>query len=194
LVPAGSRNLYQRDDEQSYGPGRKDGRRSGKLEHRTAAIKPPFRSEISKTQVNSEPNLQYSLAWIALILTWLEPGSLKVTALAQSDALASWNAGAAKQAITAFVAAVTKQGAPDFVSPAERIATFDKELAPKHPDWKNKQPFKAVLERDLKALSAQGEKGAVQLVAATHTGMSTDEFNCIATDWIASGREIIERG
>jgi hypothetical protein len=99
-----------------------------------------------------------------------------------------------KQAITAFVAAVTKQGAPDFVSPAERIATFDKELAPKHPDWKNKQPFKAVLERDLKALSAQGEKGAVQLVAATHTGMSTDEFNCIATDWIASGREIIERG
>jgi len=69
-----------------------------------------------------------------------------------------------------------------------------KELAPKHPDWKNKQPFKAVLERDLKALSAQGEKGAVQLVAATHTGMSTDEFNGIATDWIASGREIIERG
>jgi phosphoglycolate phosphatase-like HAD superfamily hydrolase len=150
------------------------------------------------------------VAWIALILTWLEPGSLKVVALAQPDALASWNAGAAKQAIFAFVAAVTKQGSPDFVSPAERIATFDndgtlwceqpmyvqfvfvldrvKELAPKHPDWKNKQPFKAVLERDLKALSAHGEKGAAQLVAATHTGMSTDEFNRIATDWIASGR------
>ena len=64
------------------------------------------------------------VAWIALILTWLEPGSLKVVALAQPDALASWNAGAAKQAITAFVAAVTKQGAPDFVSPAERIATL----------------------------------------------------------------------
>ena len=60
-----------------------------------------------------------------LILTWLEPGSLKVVALAQPDALASWNAGAAKQVIFAFVAAVTKQGSPDFVSPVERIATFD---------------------------------------------------------------------
>jgi hypothetical protein len=63
-----------------------------------------------------------------------------------------------------------------------------KELAPRHPDWKNKQPFKAVLERDLKALSAQGERGLARLVAATHTGMSSDEFNRIATDWIASAR------
>jgi hypothetical protein len=120
------------------------------------------------------------------------------------DPLASWNLGPAKQAIIAFIAAVTNQGSPDFVSPAERIATFDndgtlgceqpmyvqfafaldrvKELAPKHPDWKKKQPFKAVLERDFKALSAQGERGLARLVAATHTGMSTDEFNRIATD------------
>jgi haloacid dehalogenase-like hydrolase len=126
------------------------------------------------------------------------------------DPLPSWNDGRAKQTITDFVARVTKQGSPDFVQPAERIATFDndgtlwceqpmyvqmafvldrvRELAPKNPDWKNKQPFKAVLESDFKALAAQGEKAAVQLVAATHTGMSSEEFNRIATDWIARAR------
>ena len=127
-----------------------------------------------------------------------------------TDSLSSWNDGAAKQAIVAFVAKVTKQGAPDFVPPAEPIATFDndgtlwceqpmyvqmafaldrvKELAPKNPEWKNKQPFKAILERDLKALASQGEKGLVQLVAATHAGMSSEEFNRIASGWIASAR------
>jgi phosphoserine phosphatase len=131
-------------------------------------------------------------------------------AFAQADALPSWNDGPAKQAIVAFVAKVTKQGSPDFVPPAERIATFDndgtlwceqpmyvqmafvldrvKELAPKNPEWKNKQPFKAILERDLKGLAAQGEKGLVQLVAATHSGMSSEEFNRIASDWIANAR------
>ena len=131
-------------------------------------------------------------------------------ALAQADALPSWNDGAAKQAIVAFVARVTNQGSPDFVPLAERIATFDndgtlwceqpmyvqmafmldrvKKLAPKNPEWKNKQPFKAVLERDYKALAVQGEKVAVQLVAATHTGMSSEEFNRIAGDWIAKAR------
>ena len=102
------------------------------------------------------------VAWIVLILAWLEPpGSFKSAALAQPGPLASWNAGAAKQAIIAFVAAVIKQGSPEFVPPGERIATFDndgtlwceqpiyvqfafvldrlKELAPRHPDWKNKQ-------------------------------------------------------
>ena len=131
-------------------------------------------------------------------------------ALGQIDPLPSWNDGAAKQAIVAFVAKVTKQGAPDFVPSPERIATFDndgtlwceqpmyvqlafvldrvKELAAKNPEWKNKQPFKAVLEKDFKALTAQGEKGAMQLVAATHAGMPSEEFNRIAGDWIASAR------
>jgi phosphoglycolate phosphatase-like HAD superfamily hydrolase len=129
---------------------------------------------------------------------------------AQSDALPSWNDGPAKQAIVGFVGRVTKQGSPDLVPPAERIATFDndgtlwceqpmyvqmafvldrvKELAPKNPEWKNKQPFKAVLEKDFKALAAQGEKGIMQLLAATHTGMSSEEFNRIASDWIAKAR------
>src|SRR5262245_31023954 len=129
---------------------------------------------------------------------------------AQTDPLISWNDGAAKKAITDFVARVTKQGAPDFVAPAARIAAFDndgtlwceqpmyvqfaftidrvKELAAKNPEWKNKQPFKAVLAGNFKVLAAQGEKGVVQLVAATHSGMSSDEFNRIASDWITHAR------
>jgi phosphoglycolate phosphatase-like HAD superfamily hydrolase len=131
-------------------------------------------------------------------------------AFGQADALPSWNDGKAKQAIVAFVDKVTRQGSPDFVPPPERIATFDndgtlwseqpmyvqlafvldrvRELAAKNPEWKNKQPFKAVLEKDFKALASQGEKGAAQLIAATHAGMSSEEFNRIAGDWIASAR------
>ena len=150
------------------------------------------------------------IAWIALVLTCLESGSFKGAAFAQLDPLASWNAGPAKQSITAFVAAVTKQGSPDFVPPAERIATFDHDgtlwaeqpmyfqimfamdrvraLAPKHPDWKSKQPFKAVLDRDIKALAALGETGFVKIMAVTHTGITTDDFTKIVADWIATAR------
>lgn len=127
-----------------------------------------------------------------------------------ADALPSWNAGPAKQAILGFVAKATKKGGPDFVPPAERIAVFDndgtlwaeqplyfqglfaldrvKALAPRHPEWKEQQPFKAVLENDLKALAASGEKGLVEIVMATHAGMATAEFEALATDWIATAR------
>src|SRR5262245_37913041 len=147
--------------------------------------------------------LQFRLLIIAVLL-------LPRLVLAQTDPLPSWNEGPAKKSITDFVDRVTKQGSPDFVLQPERIATFDndgtlwceqpmyvqfafaldrvKALAPKHPDWKNKQPFKAVLEKDFKALATQGEKGAFQLVAATHAGMSSEEFNRIASDWIAGAR------
>ena len=103
---------------------------------------------------------------------------------APADPLPSWNDGPAKQAIVDFVARVTTQGGPDFVPPAERIATFDndgtlwaeqpiyfqfafaidrvKALAPQHPEWKEQQPFKAVLEGDMKALAAAGEKGLLR--------------------------------
>jgi len=126
------------------------------------------------------------------------------------DPLASWNDGAAKKNIMAFVGKVTTQGSPDFVPPAERIATFDndgtlwtehpmytqlafaldrvKALAPKHPEWKTQQPFKAVLDNDLKALAAGGEKGLVELVMASHAGMSTAEFEAIVTDWLDKAR------
>ena len=155
-------------------------------------------------------NFSIRVFCFALALIGLARGPLLGADPAKSDPLPSWNDGAAKQAIVAFVGKVTQQGSPDFVPPAERIATFDndgtlwceqpmyvqfafaldrvKTLAPKHPDWKNKQPFKAVLERDFKALAAQGERGIAQVLAATHAGMSSEEFNRIATGWIAGAR------
>jgi phosphoserine phosphatase len=127
-----------------------------------------------------------------------------------SDALASWNDGKTKQSILAFVEKVTTPTSPDFVPPAERIATFDndgtlwtehpmytqlafaldriKALAPKHPEWKTTQPFKAVLDNDLKALAAAGEKGLVELIMGSHAGMSTAEFEAIVTDWLDKAR------
>src|SRR5436190_22044477 len=107
------------------------------------------------------------------------------TAYAQ-DSLPSWNDGPAKKSITEFVDKVTKEGSPDFVPPAERIATFDndgtlwceqpiyfqlmfafdrvKALAPQHPEWKKQQPFAAVLSGDKKALVASGQKGLMQIM------------------------------
>ena len=133
-----------------------------------------------------------------------------VTAAAQTDPLPSWKDTATKKAIVTFVEKVTRQGSPDFVPPAERIATFDndgtlwpshpmytqlafaldriKAMAPQHPEWKTKQPFKAVLDNDLKALGAAGEKGMVELVMASHAGMSTAEFEAIVTDWLDKAR------
>lgn len=126
------------------------------------------------------------------------------------DALSSWNEGATKRSIVAFVAKVTREGGPHYVAPAERIAVFDndgtlwaeqpmyfqlafaldrvKALAPMHPEWKQKQPFKAVLENDLKALAASGKKGLVELVMASHAGNTTEEFSQIVEDWLATAK------
>ncbi|EFK11955.1 nonspecific acid phosphatase [delta proteobacterium NaphS2] len=144
-------------------------------------------------------------SWTLLLLLFA------TVAVAQaSDPLPSWNAGNTKQAILAFVEKVTTLGSPDFVPPAERIATFDndgtlwpshpmytqlafaldrvKALSPEHPEWKTKQPFKAVLDNDLEALAAAGEKGMAELVMVSHTGMSTAEFEAIVTDWLEKAR------
>jgi phosphoserine phosphatase len=134
-----------------------------------------------------------------------------VVALAQSDPLPSWNDTAPKAAIVEFVEKVTKDGTPDFVPEPERIAVFDndgtlwtehpmyvqlafaldrvKAEAPNHPEWKTTQPFQAVLEGDMKALAAAGEKGLVELIMATHAGMTVDEFQKTVTDWIATARD-----
>ncbi len=126
------------------------------------------------------------------------------------DPLPSWNDGPAKKAIVAFVERVTKPGSPGFVPPAERIAVFDndgtlwaeqpmyvqlafaldrvKALAPQHPEWKTTPPFSAVLAGDLKSLAASGEKGLVELVMATHAGMTTEEFASIASAWLATAK------
>ncbi|MBN9983133.1 haloacid dehalogenase-like hydrolase [Rhizobium laguerreae] len=132
-------------------------------------------------------------------------------AFAQSDPLPSWNDTASKAAIVSFVEKVTGQGSPDFVPEPERVAVFDndgtlwvehpmytqlafaldrvKALAPQHPEWKETQPFKAVLEGDMKALAASGEKGLLELIMTTHAGMTTTEFQKIVTDWLASARD-----
>src|SRR4029079_4854052 len=138
--------------------------------------------------------------------------ALATTALAQpaSDPLPSWNDGATKKSITDFVARATTQGGADFVPPAERIATFDndgtlwaeqpvyfqvafafdrvKVLAPQHPEWKTQQPFKALLDKDMKAFAAAGEKAVLQVIAATHTGMTVEEFHKLVLDWTATAR------
>ena len=124
--------------------------------------------------------------------------------------LPSWNDGAAKAAILDFVTRVTKEGGPDYVRPAERIATFDndgtlwceqpfqvqvfflidrvKALAAKDPSLKERQPYKAMIEGDFKTLHALGRKAVMELFGATHAGMSEDEFDAIATTWFATAR------
>jgi hypothetical protein len=117
---------------------------------------------------------------------------LAASASAQSDPLPSWNDTGPKSAIVSFVEKVTQQGSPDFVTEPERIAVFDndgtlwvehpmytqlafaldrvKTLAPQHPEWKNIQPFQAVLEGDMKTLAASGEKGLLELIMVTLAG------------------------
>ena len=128
----------------------------------------------------------------------------------QVDPLPSWNAGVAKARIVAFVQAVIEPGSKDFVAPADRIAVFDNDgtlwseqpmyfqlafaldrvraLAPKQPQWKTKQPFKAAIEGDMKTLAAAGEHGMLELVAASHAGLTTDEFAAVVKDWFATAR------
>jgi hypothetical protein len=127
-----------------------------------------------------------------------------------ADPLPSWNDGPAKKAIVEFVGKVTKEGAPDFVPVGERIATFDndgtlwcekplpvqlyfaldrvKALAPQHPEWENQEPFASLLKGDLKSALAGGEKGLMELVAATHAGMTTEEFEKTVKDWIVTAK------
>ena len=129
---------------------------------------------------------------------------------AQTDPLSSWNDGPNKQSIVKFVQAVTDRANAQYVPPEARIAVFDndgtlwseqpmyfqglfafdrvKALAPKHPEWKTTQPFKGILEHDMKAVAAAGEKGLVEVIAATHTGMTTDEFTQIVKDWVAQAK------
>jgi hypothetical protein len=125
-----------------------------------------------------------------------------------ADPLPSWNDGPAKQSIIGFVEQVTQEGSPFFVPVAERIATFDndgtlwceqpapaqayfaldrvKALASRHPEWQTKQPFASLLEGDLRATLAGGEHELLEVVMATHTGMSTTEFGQIVDEWIAT--------
>jgi phosphoglycolate phosphatase-like HAD superfamily hydrolase len=127
-----------------------------------------------------------------------------------ADPLPSWNDGAAKKTIVEFVAKVTKKGSPDFVLVAERITVFDndgtlwseqpayfqllfaldrvKALAPKHPEWKDKERYASLLKGDMKAALAGGEKALLEIVTTTHAGMTTEEFEKVVKDWLTSAR------
>jgi phosphoglycolate phosphatase-like HAD superfamily hydrolase len=126
------------------------------------------------------------------------------------DPLPSWNDGASKKAITDFVARVTKEGSADFVKPEARIATFDndgtlwceqpmyfqllfaldrvKAMAPQHPEWKDKEPFASLLKGEVRQALAGGEKAVGEIVLTTHSGMTTEEFAGIVSEWMKTSQ------
>ena len=130
--------------------------------------------------------------------------------LSGSDPLPSWNPGSTKEAIFAFVEAVTDEQSPDFVSVEDRVAVFDndgnlwseqpayfqlffaiervKELAPKHPEWFTTQPFQSILEDDLETFASFGEHGILEVVMATHAGMSAEAFEEVVARWLSTAR------
>ena len=129
----------------------------------------------------------------------------------QADPLPSWNDGPAKQAILDLVRATTEPGSPDFVAPEDRLATFDQdgtlwvehpvysqvvfaldrvvELAPQHPEWKTKEPFKTVLSGDRAAIGKLSLRDLEAIVFATHAGMSVEAFDATAADWAAKAKD-----
>jgi len=143
--------------------------------------------------------------------TTIAQAALSAEALAKADdPLSSWNDGKARQSIIEFVARVTKEGSPSFVPVAERVAVFDndgtlwaeqpmyfqaffvfdriKALAPQHPEWKDEEPFASVLRGDVKSALSRGEPALVEMVMATHAGTTTEEFDQIVRNWVASAK------
>jgi phosphoglycolate phosphatase-like HAD superfamily hydrolase len=131
-------------------------------------------------------------------------------ARAADDPLPSWNEGPHRRAIIDFVEKVTKEGGPDFVPPELRIATFDndgtlwceqpmyfqvlfafdriKATAEQHPEWKDKSPYKYVLDNDMSALANEAQKALLEIISSTHTGMTVEEFHKIVRDWMHTAR------
>jgi phosphoglycolate phosphatase-like HAD superfamily hydrolase len=141
---------------------------------------------------------------VAAMLAATSPG------FAQTDPLPSWNEGAAKKSIIDFISKTTAAGGADFVPLDQRIATFDndgtlwseqpvyfqiafavdriKAMAPQHPEWKTKEPFRTILSGNREALAKLGEKGLLDIVAATHAGMSVAEFEKLVREWLETAR------
>jgi phosphoglycolate phosphatase-like HAD superfamily hydrolase len=153
-------------------------------------------------------SIRNTFAPLAIILAGL-------TTAQALEPLSGWNDTAPKKAIVAFVEKVTKEGSADFVPPAERIATFDndgtlwceqpmyfqilfaldrvKALAPQHPEWKDKEPFASLLKGDVRGALAGGEKALMEIVAVTHSGMTTEEFEKTIKDWIATAKHPVTK-
>jgi phosphoglycolate phosphatase-like HAD superfamily hydrolase len=129
---------------------------------------------------------------------------------AATDPLPSWNDVASKKAIIEFVERVTKEGSPDFVPVSERIATFDndgtlwsenplpfqaifaadeiKRLMPEHPEWKDNAAIKAFQAKDVAALTEDHNKGLLEILAITHAGITTDEFDQRVESWLETAK------
>ncbi len=152
-----------------------------------------------------------NVALLVLLFLVAVTGCTQDSTRTDVDPLPSWQEGPAKAAILEFVGAVTDENGKDYVEPAERIATFDndgclwveqpmypqflfafdrlKELAPQHPEWKTKQPFKALLEGDMKTVGASGMKGLMEIFMATHSGMTAAEFEKTVSNWLATHKQ-----
>jgi phosphoserine phosphatase len=150
-----------------------------------------------------------ALSWLAGLLL-IAPACFPGAFAQPADPLPSWNDGPVKQAILKFVREVTTTGAPTFVPIPQRIATFDndgtlwveqpmytqmtfaldriKVMAPQHPEWKTQEPFKSVLEGNLKGVMAGGEKAVFEIIATTHSGMTTAAFAKEVTNWLATAK------
>ncbi len=149
-------------------------------------------------------------------IAWMAMSALFIATRAfAADPLPSWNDGATKQSVVKFVERVTREGSPDFVPIPERIATFDndgtlwaeqpmyfqllfaldrvKALAPQHPEWTNQEPFASLLKGDVKGALAGGEKAIAEIVMATHSGITTAEFDKVVKDWIATARHPVSK-
>ncbi|MEH6651438.1 MAG: HAD family hydrolase [Motiliproteus sp.] len=148
-----------------------------------------------------------SLLTITLAVTC---GSISLSFAQGSDPLPSWNDSKSKQSIIGFVTAVTTEGSADFVAPAKRIATFDndgtlwaeqpvyfqllfaidrvKAMASQHPEWQQQEPFASLLKGDLESALAGGEHAILEIVMATHAGMTTEEFEAVVEDWIETAK------
>lgn len=159
--------------------------------------------------INSQ-RLFFFLAAALISLSPISSSTISSSAVGQDNLLPSWKAGASKKAIIEFVEQVTDSNSKHFVPVSKRIAVFDndgtlwcekpmyaqlafaldrvKELAPQYPEWKEKLPFKAVLENDLKQVMAGGHKALAELVMASHAGTTTDEFEEVTRKWLDSAR------
>jgi phosphoglycolate phosphatase-like HAD superfamily hydrolase len=144
-----------------------------------------------------------------LLSAWVTPAVLA------QGALPSWNDTASRKSIIGFVQKVTTQGSPAFVPEGERIAVFDndgtlwaeqpmyfqlffaldrvKALAPKHPEWQTTEPFASLLRGDMKKALAGGERAIMEIMMATHAGMTTEEFETLVKDWAASARHPVTK-
>jgi phosphoserine phosphatase len=161
-----------------------------------------------KTKVGNVTRRAFVSAGAAAML--LRDGVAMAGGQDQGDPLASWNNGPSKDAIVAFVKAATDKSSPKYVEPEDRIATFDQDgtlwtehplygqaqfalarlaaMAPKHPEWKQKEPFKSVLAGDREAMGKFSEGDWLEIVAVTHTGMSNEEFQGLVRDWITTAK------